>query len=177
MKAGFCCGEVTCLPHSSAVVPQVSTALERSSWAVRANALLLGGRHIPFKWCSKYRFDPVVLVIGKLFQYFASPVVRNVFLISSIELFLASFCLICPQVNEKKMNTECSGWDLPRELVEKAGWAGHSPGLATVAWWLCSCLKIFSAVLMSFKMKEWGSGLKLGEVCGKACVDFSGLEN
>lgn len=61
----------------------------------------------------------MVLLVGKLFQYFASPVVTNVFLISSLGLFVASFCLICSQVNEKK-KAQCSECGLPWELVEKA---------------------------------------------------------
>lgn len=174
VKLGSRCGEVTCLPRSSAVV---SASLEGSSWAVKANALLLWGGCIPFKWCSRYHFDPVVLLVGKLFQYFASPVVRNVFLISSLGLFVASFCLTCSWVNGKKMNSECSEWGLPWEVVEKACWAGHSPGLAALTCLLYTCLKIFSAVLTSCKMKEHGSGPKLGEACGRAHVDFSGLEN
>lgn len=34
---------------------------------------------VSFKWCCRYHFDPVVLLVGKLFQYFASPVVRDIF--------------------------------------------------------------------------------------------------
>lgn len=72
------------LSRSCVVVPQGSAALGGSSWAVRAKALLLGGGCTSFKWCSRYHSDPVVLLVGKLFQYFASPVVRNIFLIASL---------------------------------------------------------------------------------------------
>lgn len=96
------------------------------------NALLLGDERFPFKWCSGNCFDTVDLLVGKLFQYFASPLASSIFLISSLGLFVASFCLICPWVNEKKMNVECREWGLPRELVGKAVWAGHSPCHAAV---------------------------------------------
>lgn len=49
VEAGSRCGEVTCLPYSPAVVPQVLATLGGSSWAIRANALLLGGGRIPYK--------------------------------------------------------------------------------------------------------------------------------
>lgn len=40
--------------------------------AIRADALLLGGGRIPYKQHSRCRFDPVVLLVGKPFEYFAS---------------------------------------------------------------------------------------------------------